>query len=126
MKKICILFLLTMMSAVAFGKGQITVQPMQNITTEKFMMPQIGLGVYEKIGKLGAYNGWVGTGEPIFQMMNQDQNQDLQWFTMKHSLEFYIHRFTIAPGIQFVWDDRGGWSKRNDVMFVKIGYTLWD
>lgn len=121
MKKIFFLFLLTVMSSVAFGKGQITVQPMQNVTADRFMMPQIGLAVYEKVGKLGAYNGWVGTGEPIFQSIDPD----LQWFTMKHSMEFYINRFTIAPGIQMVWDDRGGWGKRNDIMFVKIGYTLW-
>jgi len=122
MKKIMIAMAIILASTIAAASGKITIQPMYNTTMEKNLTPQIGLSIYEKFPMNVAYVGWIGTGEPLIQTAEKD---DLRWFTMKHSLEAYVNKFTIAPGVQYVWNGEDGVKKKNEIFFLKVSYQLW-
>jgi hypothetical protein len=122
MKKLAILVAF-IVSSSAFASGKLTLQPMYSSTGE-FLRPQIGLSVYEKTKfKNLSYVGWIGTGPSL--TMVPPENENLQWYTMKHSFESYFGRFAIGPGFQTTWNDIDGFSKRIDVIYVKASYQLW-
>lgn len=118
MKKLFITLMLLTASVTAMASGRLTVQPMYDKNTKEFVMPQVGLSVYQKMGDKVAYNGWAGFGEPLLEVSKPN------WISMKHSLEFYHKQFVVAPGFQVVWDTTG-FENRHDLIFVKLGYQLW-
>lgn len=116
MKKIFAFMML--FSSLVFAGGKLTIQPMYDKTTEKFLLPTVGFSVYQKMGDFAGYNGWIGTGESLLL------KEEKQWFTMKHAVDFYVKQWTVTPGFQVAWDS-DGFAKRHDLLFVKLSYNLW-
>ena len=114
-----VLAFIMLFSSLAFGSGKITLQPMYDKTTEKYLAPMVGFSVYEKLCDYAGYNMWIGTGDSL---LGGDESK--QWYTMKHAVDFYVKRLTITPGFQVNWDS-DGFGKRHDVLFVKASYQLW-
>lgn len=122
MKKLFTVLAIFLAAATATASGKITIQPMYNTTSEKVLAPQIGLSIYQKFPMNAAYVGWFGTGEPLVQATEED---NLRWYTMKNSIEAYVGNFTVAPGIQHIWNAEDGFEKKHEIIMLKVGYQIW-
>lgn len=121
MRKLAILYAF-LLSSVCFASGKVTYQPMYS-SSGKILRPQLGLSIYEKTRFSNvAYVGWFGTGPSLTHL---EENENLQWYTMKHSFEAYYGHFAVGPGFQSTWNEIDGYEKRTDVAFLKASYQLW-
>lgn len=114
-----ILLAMIFFSSITFAGGKLTVQQAYDHQGKTYIGPLLGFSVFQKITEKVAYNGWVGTGEPLFE-----SDVKPHWFTMKHAAEIYFGKYMFSTGIQSVWDTNGI-KYRHDLVFVKASYQLW-
>lgn len=118
MKKLAILGYF--LSSIALAEGKVSIQPMYS-SSGKVLHPQVGLSVYERtMFKNLSYVGWVGTGPSL-----NSSEENLRWFTVKNSFEYYKGNFAVGPGFQMTWNEVDKFNKRTDVIFLKASYRLW-
>lgn len=116
-----LLALLVGMNAGASGKLSYTQYYYDN---SKEFQPMLGLSIYQKLSKKIAYNSWTGWGRPDLP----EAKPGMSWYTSKQGMDFYVGRFTINPGFQFMYLDQDGmnqgehWDNR---VYVKVDYQLW-
>ena len=81
--------------------------------------PMVGLGIYEFIfRKKVALNSWVGYGNQPLEL-----TPDVNWFTAKVQLDFFVGDFTLAPGVQYSYIPTYHEDRLNP--YLKIDYRLW-
>ncbi len=125
MKKIIFSFfalILTMTSVQAMASGKITLQNnffQDNVNGGHDYRPMIGVQVYEfLIGKKVAVNSWTGYGVQPLELKS-----DVEWFTTKNQLDFFVGRFTVSPGLQYAWIPTYNEHRLNP--YLKLDWKLW-
>ncbi len=119
MARLLISLLIATCASVGMASGKITLQ--NNFPDGgKQWRPMVGLSVYETVYKQMGLNFWSGYG----QQFEGDGQKDVNWWVTKAQVDFFVGKFTIAPGVQF----RALTSPdyRNETVgFVKLDYKLW-
>lgn len=102
----------------AHASGKITLQ--NNLFKGgKEYRPMLGLAIYEPFfGGSLAFNSWTGYGNQPF-----DLSPDVNWFTTKNQIDFYLKRMTISPGFQYSFVDPYG--EERSWVYLKLDYKLW-
>jgi hypothetical protein len=123
MKKILLTLALVMCGCEAFAKGYLSVETRYFQQTAS-VRPVVGFGIYEKLFKDGsvAYNSWSGYGQPDSML----DMPEVHWYVTRHALDFVIGDFTLSPGFQINFIDLPTKNQRQDAVFVKIAYKLWN
>lgn len=107
----------------AFAKGYLSVETRYFQETEN-VRPIVGFGIYEKLFKDGsvAYNSWSGFGQPDTMF----EQPDIQWYVTRHAIDFQWNDLTFSPGFQINFIELPGKNQRQDAVFVKVAYKLWN
>lgn len=102
----------------SFASGKITLQ--NNLYNGgKDYRPMIGFAIYEPIfGGSLALNSWTGYGNQPF-----DLSPDVNWFTTKNQIDFYISRLTVSPGFQYSIVEP--YNEERSWVYLKLDYKLW-
>lgn len=81
--------------------------------------PMIGLSVYEFIiGKKVAFSSWTGYGNQFLEL-----SEDVNWLSTKNQLDFFVGRFTLAPGIQYSYIPT--FKDHRMMPYLKVDMRLW-
>lgn len=108
----------------AFAKGYISYENRYFQDTGN-NRPVIGFGIYEKLLSSGkvAYNGWSGYGQPDTML---PEFENINWLVTRHQLDFQIKDFTISPGFQLNWVDLPQQNLKQEAVYVRVAYKLWN
>ena len=118
-----ITLIITVISQTAFASGTLSLEPSYDAERGRSHY-SLGLGVYEELSKVYAYNSWTGFGNSV-----DEDSLYHSWIVSKHQIDVKpLEKLTVSPGLRvnYLDDQETDYKKRLFLEgFLKVNYKLW-